>query len=356
MSFTALNLQICQVVEPESDHYTYDKFQDPESDPAQDLPPMTIRIRMSGLASGGAGEAWAIPADPTQINVPLYGEQVLVYSAIDGKAEKTKQQRNYYMCLVNAHGIVNNTIMPWIQDAKVSGRSYSSDGISKVSPGADPKQISFEEKAILPIQPFQGDIIRASRWGSIFRFGATHLKLDKYKEKPFWKGDTMGDPFIALTCEVKGLTEGYSGGGTYDPYYKIEQPNDDKSFIYLTTKQKLEKFDLAQEGIGVDPEPVPLKDYKEAQVIIGSERLIFNARKDELILVSAKDIKFATPDWQIDANRYWTKIIEPWLQICVDLAKGDSRYATPAGPTGASDALPKLQEIQKIFEEMKQSG
>ncbi len=350
---THLDLQICQVVET-LEHYTYKKFQDPESDPPVDLPPMSIRIRLRGKFAGGASEAWAIPADPTQINVPLYGEQVLVYSAIDGLAEKTKQQRFYYACLVNAHGIVNNTIMPFIQDARVSERSYSSDGISKVSPGAEPKQVSFEEKAILPIQPFQGDIIRASRWGSIFRFGATHVKLDDYKEKPFWKGEKMGDPCIFLTTEVKGLTEGYSGGGTYDPYYKIEEPDDDKSFIYLTTKQKIERFTLAQEGIGVDPEPEKLKDYKESQVIIGSERIIFNAKKHSIILVSAKDIKFCIPDWQIDANRYFTKIIEPWLQICVDLAAGDSRYATPAGPTGASDVLPKLQEIQKLLEEMKQ--
>jgi len=308
---TALNLQICQVLEPESDHTLFDKFQDPESDPPVDLPPMSIRVRIRGKFAGGSSEAWAIPGDPTMLQVPLYGEQVLCYSAVDGNAEKTKQQRMFYINLVNAHGIVNNTIMPFIQDARVSGRSYSSDGISKVSPGAEPKQVSFEEKAILPIQPFQGDIM--------------------FKR-----------------------TKGYSGGGTYDPYYKIEEPNDDKSFIYLTTKQKLERFDLAQEGIGVDPEPEKLKDYKESQVIIGSERIIFNAKKHSIILVSAKDIKFCVPDWQIDANRYWTQIIEPWLQICVDLASGESRYATPAGPTGASDALPKLQEIQKLLEEMKQ--
>jgi len=351
---TALNLQICQVLEPESDHTLFDKFQDPESDPPQDLPPMSIRVRIRGKFAGGSSEAWAIPGDPTMLQVPLYGEQVLCYSAIDGKAEATKEQRLFYINLVNAHGIVNNTIMPFIQDARVSGRSYSSDGISKVAPGAEPKQLSFEEKAVLPIQPFQGDTIRASRFGSILRFSSTHVKLDKYKEEPFWKGDKAGDACIFLTTEVKGLLEGYSGGGTYDPYYKIEEPNDDKSFIYLTTKQKIERFDLAQEGIGVDPEPEKLKDYKESQVIIGSERLIFNAKKHSIILVSAKDIKFCIPDWQIDANRYFTKIIEPWLQVCVDLAEGKSRYATPAGPTGASDALPKLQEIQKLLEEMKQ--
>ena len=95
---TALNLQICQVVEPESDHTLFDKFQDPESDPPQDLPPMSIRVRIRGKFAGGASEAWAIPGDPTMLQVPLYGEQVLCYSAIDGKAEK--QKYNDYFILI----------------------------------------------------------------------------------------------------------------------------------------------------------------------------------------------------------------------------------------------------------------
>ena len=307
-----LNFQICQVVET-NDPTQFDKFKDKEKDPEVDLPPNSIRIRIRGKETSGPAEAWAIPADPTQLNVPLYGEQVLVYSAIDGEAEEFNNYRYFYMCLINAHGIVNNTILPFIQDAQVSGRGYSNDGISKVNPGAEPEQISFEEKDILPIQPYQGDI--------------------------------------------KGLTDGYSSdpeAGAYDPYYKIEEPDEDKSFIYLTTKQKIERYELAQEGIGKDPEPDKLKDYDKSQVIINSERLIFNAKLDELILVSEKDIKFATPGWQIDSNKYWTEIIEPWLQICVDLAEGKERYATPAGATGKSSALEPLKKILELLQEMKQ--
>ena len=351
----SLTLRICQVIEPESDHTLYDKYQDKEGN---DLPPGTIRIRFRGKEFGVAAEEFAIPGDPTQLNVPLYGEQVLVYSAIDGQADSIHQQRYYYIGLINAHGQVNNTIMPFIQDSRVAGRSYSSDGISKVSPGSEPEQLSFEKKSILPVQPFQGDIIRASRFGSILRFGSTHVELDDYKEEPFWgKDGTAGDPFISLTCEVKGLTDGYSSdpeAGAYDPYYKIEEPNDDKSFIYLTSKQKINRFDLAQENIGQTPEePVPLVDYEDSQVIIGSERMIFNTRKDELILVSAKDIKFVTPNWQIDADHYFTQI-EEWLKICVDLAEGIERYATPSGPTGKSSALERLKEIQEEIEKMHQ--
>ena len=351
----ALALRICQVIEPENDHTLYDKFQDKDGN---DYPPGTIRVRFRGKEQGPASEEWAIPADPTMLNVPLYGEQVLVYSAIDGRATSIFQQRYYYMCLVNAHGVVNNTIMPFIQDSQVGGRGYSSDGISKVSPGSEPQQISFEKKEVLPIQPFQGDIIRQSRFGSALRFGSTHTELDKYKEEPFWGQDgTPGDPFISLTCEVKGLTDGYSGdpeSGAYDPYYKIEKPDDDKSFIYLTSKQKIKDFELAQPKMGQTPEePKQLIDYEEAQVIIGSERMIFNARKDEIIMLSSKDIKFCTPAWQIDADHFFTQI-EEWLKVHVDLAEGIERYATPSGPTGKSSALERLREIQQEIEKMRQ--
>ena len=354
-----LALRICQVVEPEQDHTLFDKFEDKDKDPVVQFPPGTIRVRFRSKELGTGSEEWALPADPTLINVPLYGEQVLVYSAIDGQAESLFQQRYYYLCLVNAHGTVNNTIMPFIQESQVSGRGYSADGISKVSPGSEPKQISFEKKDILPIQPFQGDTIRASRFGSVLRFGSTHVKdLDKYKEKPFWGQDgTAGDPFISLTCEVKGLTDGYSGdpaSGTYDPYYKIEKPDDDKSFIYLTSKQKIKDFELAQPKMGQTPEePKKLIGFEESQVIIGSERLIFNARKEEIIMLSSKDIKFCTPAWQIDGDHYFTQISE-WLKVCVDLAEGIERYATPAGPTGKSSALERLKEIQEEVEKMRQ--
>ena len=81
-----LNFQICQVVET-VDPTQFDKYKDKDKDPETDLPPNSIRIRIRGKETSGPAEAWAIPADPTQLNVPLYGEQVLVYSAIDGEAE-----------------------------------------------------------------------------------------------------------------------------------------------------------------------------------------------------------------------------------------------------------------------------
>ena len=53
------------------------------------------------------------------------------------------------------------------------------------------------------------------------------------------------------------------------------------------------KFDLAQPKVGKQVDKLNI--YNESQVIIGANRLIFNARKDELILVSKKDVKIATP-------------------------------------------------------------
>ena len=96
-----------------------------------------------------------------------------------------------------------------------------------------------------------------------------------------------------------------------------------------------------------------LNDYKNGQVIIGSDRLVFDARKDELVLISKKDVKIATPNWQTDMNEFFTQI-EAFINICVEQAQGAKPYATPTGPTGPSSALPELQKIQAALKQMKQ--
>jgi hypothetical protein len=285
-----INFNIGQVIETIKPTQ-FDKFKDKLGN---ELPPGTIRVRLRKTETGGSSEAWASPADPTNINVPIYGEQVLCFSAVDGRTEDLKTEKMYYTGLLNAHGQVNNTIMPYIQDAGTGGSTYSSDGISIVNPGQPPEQISFEEKDIVTLQPFQGDILRQDRFGSALRFSSTHLNLGKYKNKPFWKGAKAGDPFVALTCGMKGEGE----------YYTIEDPNEDKSFIYLTTTQKITKYRLAQAKIG--DQVAPIGKYSDSQIIINSNRLVLNSKKDEIVLIAKKDVKVATPKWQVDMDAFFT--------------------------------------------------
>lgn len=307
-----------------------------------ELPPGTIRVRFL------KEEVYAYPADPNKMPIPVYGEQVLCVSAPMGTSDTRNQHQWYYTQVLNTHGNVNNSVLPFLQDATVEGTAVANDPIAVVGKGLRPEQISFTEKDIVFIQPFQGDINYLDRFGSILRFSSTHKKdLNKYQEVPFWKGDKAGDPFVSITCGVKQATDGNS----LDKYYAIEDPKKDSSFIYLTSTQYFDTIKFSQKNVGKQVKS--LNNYKNGQVIIGSDRLVFDARKDELLLISKKDVKIATPSWQTDMNEFFTQI-EAFINICVEQAQGAKPYATPTGPTGPSSALPELQKIQAALKQMKQ--
>ena len=340
----AIQLQVAQVLET-WDPTQFNRYLDKDGLPH---PPGTIRVRIGGT-SGGGQDLWAYPADPNRMPVPLYGEQVLIVNLPDGKSIDRGQDVQYYICSVNTHGNVNNGIMPFLQDSTVEGATSSPGPIAVTGLGKEPKQISFKEKDVTYIQPFQGDINLVDRAGSILRFSATHSPSEtmRYLNKPFWTGTKAGDPFVSLTAGVAGARSGRS----LTKYYTIEDPMKDPSYIYMTTSQKFNKFTLAQPklGTGVDKMNV----YTKPQVVIGSDRLIFNAKQDEVVLVSNKDVKIATPKWQADMDMFFTQV-QKLIDVSVKLAEGSFAYATPAGPTGPSSALGDLKKIQSEIKKMQQ--
>jgi len=301
------------------------------------------------MAGGATREEYAYPADPNRMPIPLYGEQVLCIQQPDGQSTKRGQNKWYYTQVVNTHGNVNNSILPFLQDAGVGEVTYAPTPIIKTGAGKKPKQLSFKEQDIVYIQPFQGDTNHPDRFGSILRFSSTHTPAETlyYKKKPFWTGAKKGDPFISLTCGVKDARTGRS----IDKYYAIEAPDDDASFIYLTSTQKFNKFKLAQKKVGAKVDS--LKAYAKSQVIIGSDRLIFNARKDEIVLVAKKDVKVVTLKWQADMDEFFTQM-DTLIKTLIAQADGSKPFSTPAGPTGPNAALGDLKKIEQAIKKMKQ--
>ena len=290
--------QVLQTWEPTQFKKTKDQF-------GLDLPPGTIRVR-TGEAGGGGEERYAFPADPNRMPIPLYGEQVLLLNQPDGKGTGRGQDIFYYISTINTHGSVNNGILPFLQDATLGGVSSTPTAIVATGQGQMPRQWSWKEFDTVYMQPFQGDINIPCRHGSILRFSSTHLAGETipYQKKPFFTGTKKNDPFVSLTCGVDDARKGRS----VDKYYAIEDPNKDNGFIYLTSSQKFMKMKLAQPKVGKDVEK--LNVYVKPQVIIGSDRLIFNARKDELVLVSKKDVKIATPAWNTDMDEFFTQMLK----------------------------------------------
>jgi hypothetical protein len=329
-----IDLQIGQVVQT-SGPIQFDQFTDEDN---KELAPGAVRIRLRKTVQTPAAEITAIPANANFVNVPLYGEQVIVFSAISGLTEDNRTNQYYYMPAVSVHGQVNNNILPFIHDTRVSTTSYLNDGISSTKKTKVPEQLSFESRNIVTIQPYQGDTILQDRFGSALRFSSTHRNLSAYSQKPIWQGTKVGDPFISLTCGLDGAQK--SG------YFTIENPDKDSSLIYLSSTQKINNLKLAQRKIGLLTQP--LTSYTDPQVIISSNRLIFNAREDELVLVSKKDIKLATPNWSVDVDN----LITQFEALVTAITK--MTHPTGVGPSGPPINVADFVKILTEIKLMKQ--
>tara|TARA_B100000989_G_scaffold235563_1_gene182419 strand:+ start:8918 stop:10228 length:1311 start_codon:yes stop_codon:yes gene_type:complete len=156
----------------------------------------------------------------------------------------------------------------------------------------------IERNNIHPLLPFAGDIIYEGRWGNSIRFGSTAKSLKSNfrvtDQNPYlnnWsKVGKNGDPIIILR-------NGQNPQSSDEGWTSItEDINYDKSSIYLTSNQQIPisaasvKYNSYTEPWGEIPSSP--SSYTGNQVIISSGRLLFNSKKDHILLSSQRTISF----------------------------------------------------------------
>jgi hypothetical protein len=201
--------------------------------------------------------------------------------------------------------------------------------------------ISHNEQNITPLQPYEGDRILSSRYGSAIRFSSTITKgkSSYFKSTPPWAGNTPNSPILTFTAGLTNSTE----------YYNIENPDTDKSLLYLTTDQTISLMP-SQTKLGNAKSP---SIYSDAQAILASDRVFLNSRKDDITLSGKSTVNIATPTWAADMDKFFT-VMESLAQELVNLAQGTATFSTGTGPTGPSTNLVALQDILTQLRLMKQ--
>jgi len=206
----------------------------------------------------------AYPFDASIKNYPLVGE---IISVIDGPSQSTQVLPSaggkYYLGTVN---IWNNPQL----NAPVT------------LPGSNK---TFSESAdIRPLQPFAGDFIIQSRRGSGIRFGTTVKSRSFLNE---WSNiGNNGDPITILV-------NGYVTTDTGSLVPNIEEINKEISSIYLTSTQKLPLSPGASIINPIFSTRLP-SDYINSQIILNSDRVTLNSKKDEILLFAKTDIGLNT--------------------------------------------------------------
>jgi len=206
----------------------------------------------------------AKPLDPSNQNYPLIGELIVLVDAPSpvSQVDNTAGQK-YYTSTVN---IWNNNQQN-SPDTVILGKTF------------------IENADIRLLRPFEGDRIYQGRKGNGIRFGSTVKSKSNINEWSSIGND--GDP---ITIIVNGYITTDTGSLTPN----IEEINKEMSSIYMTSTQKIP---LQPGALIVNPiiSSLPTSDYINSQIILNSDRVTINSKKDEVLL-------FAKTDVEISAN------------------------------------------------------
>jgi len=156
--------------------------------------------------------------------------------------------------------------------------------ISLNSPINSSQATFIERTNIHPLLPFAGDVIYQGRWGNSIRLGSTAKPSGEEAINDWSEVGENGDP-ITIIRNGQPLLSSDEG---WVPI--TEDVNDDLSSIYQTSTQKIPIETTNTEFTSYPEPPESPNLYTSPQVIINSDRLVFNAKKDHVLISGEKSI------------------------------------------------------------------
>jgi len=341
----------------------------PKDEEGERLPLGSVKVR----SAGGGGkknikDEWAIPLGPIK-RIPLIGEHVFTFQGPSWSSDPgNNPQRPYYLTSCNVQDNLNLGILPQTflrgKDTPTGQLAdfLNSLGNPQKETALDPfmGQTFQEKETVKPVQPYEGDTILEGRWGQTIRMSSTvedspHPEAtegkDAYEIKACadWEGGVFG-----AGSPITFITNGHAPKGGPAQYTK-ESFEKDKSVICMTSGQKLKTFETAQPNLGTG---VPRSNKSDSsQVVISSDRLVFNAKKEYLILAAKRSVQIATPDWAADMNEVLS-IMDEFLKVMQQITSGASAYPTAPGlgngPTLANPATGDISALVSRMSALKQ--
>jgi hypothetical protein len=246
----------------------------------------------------------ATPLDSNFKKYPLVGELVFLIDGPSPVSQVTNQAfQKYYVNVLN----VWNNIQQNSPFGKFLGKTF------------------VESVDIRNLTPFEGDVIIQGRKGNGIRFGTTVKNFSTTNEWSSIGND--GDP---ITIIVNGYVTSKPSEATPN----IEEINKEKSSIYMTSTQKLPLIPgaLIKNPFNTSVDP---KNYTNPQIILNSDRITFNSRKDEILLFSKSNIELST-DNIINLNA------GELIHLNIDYKNKNSKILLGTGNNGVIPSEPVL--------------
>lgn len=243
----------------------------------------------------------AKPLFPQTSAYPLVNELILLFKLPNNNIGKnTAEESYYYINMISLwnhphHNAYPNPISKKLPDYQQKDYQQTEAGsVRRVTDESteidlnspiNPSQATFKERTdIHPLLPFAGDVIYQGRWGNSIRFGSTAKPASAESLNDWSEAGVNGDPLTIMR-------NGQPSTSTDEGWVPItENINTDLSSIYQTSTQQIpiEVKNLNYSSYSTPPEAPD--NYSKPQVIINSDRLIFNAKSDHILLSAEKSI------------------------------------------------------------------
>ena len=261
----------------------------------------------SKTSSPGSSKLFAKPLFSNQKNYPILTEIVYIISLPNqGVMNNGNSKQYYYFNPINVWNHPHHNAVPFFVDVNNQGTQNKKYQITSL--GNPNKTLSttktinlgtgFKEYSnIHPLNYFLGDYIIEGRWGNSIRLGST-FKSDLNN----WSKD--GDNGNPITI----LRNGQPSDSSNEGWLPItENINKDLSSLYLTSNQIIPIKVSSNNYNSYSTKPTNPDKYNFSQVIISSERILFNSTKDHILLSSPKSINLnSVESVNIDTNNFIT--------------------------------------------------
>lgn len=293
--------------------------------------------------------AIAYPLFTNQKIYPLINEMVYIIVLPNNDIDENQNNgRYYYFNPINLWNNNHHNGYPLLVESSLPEsqqkdyRQVDGGSVRKVIDGSTDIKLgnTFKEKLdIKSLLPYEGDIIYEGRWGNSIRFGSTVLRPNTSN---LWStvGED-GDPIIIIR-------NGQHNDGR-DPWVpQLEDINKDQTSIYLTSNQKIPIEVSSKNYTSYKIKPQSPSEYQGKQVIINSDRLLFNTKVDSILLSSQKTISLNARE-SVNIDTPQTIVQSP------DIRLGDLNATEPIilGETFLTDLSSLLKNIISLSQALQ---
>ena len=207
----------------------------------------------------------AKPLFPNYSYYPLLGELIYIVDLPSPASQITPSStQKYYLTPMNLWG-----------ESQVNSQTAN----SKAPLG----KYFIEDPSVRNLLNYEGDHIVQGRKGNSIRFGSTMRVASNRNE---WSD--IGIEGYPITI----IANGHAYDKTKD--YYLESINNEASSIYLTSNQRIPLKVEVKDPINPITLPPSLTDYVDSQAIINADRVVINAKKDDVMLFASTNIEIST--------------------------------------------------------------